>query len=203
MQAQLKGKESQENFECSEAVQAGTSNDGQGEEGTVQDTEALQTGELNDSESMIPKQREVVQADKSEGCHKPSKQSLIPEQRDAIVTGTSKDDQGKQEVVDVNKAIQAGKSKECDKANISCTVEKVNTPSFGSYVGNLRGWEKYPWGEMTPCVKYYICHRGLLYESLEQANSMKREQLREKWKASLHFIIHISFLCKHEPYFPL
>ena len=52
-------------------------------------------------------------------------------------------------------------------------------------VSDILPWSQYNRGEVTPCGKFFICHKGKLYSSYEHMNAVQREVLKAKFKASV------------------
>ena len=50
---------------------------------------------------------------------------------------------------------------------------KGNDPKWGEFVGDTAPWNRFPWGFVTPCKKYYICPSGRLYHSEEHMHSIE------------------------------
>ena len=50
---------------------------------------------------------------------------------------------------------------------------KGNDPKWGEFVGDTAPWNRFPWGFVTPCKKYFICPSGRLYHSEEQMHSFQ------------------------------
>ena len=44
---------------------------------------------------------------------------------------------------------------------------------WGAYVGDMAPWNRYPWGSVTPCKRFFICSSGRLYNSEEHMHSIE------------------------------
>ena len=60
-----------------------------------------------------------------------------------------------------------------------------SVPKWGTDVSDILPWSQYNRGEVTPCGKFFICHKGKLYSSYEHMNAVQREVLKAKFKASV------------------
>ena len=68
-----------------------------------------------------------------------------------------------------------------------------NVPKWGTDVGVIDPWSDHNRVEVTPCGKYYICHKGKLYKSYEHMNAVRRKMSEDHFKASVEKLPVICF----------
>ena len=77
------------------------------------------------------------------------------------------------------------KSEQCSQPQIPIEDPQRSVPKWGTDVSDILPWSQYNRGEVTPCGKFFICHKGKLYRSYEHMNAVQREVLKAKFKASV------------------
>ena len=58
-------------------------------------------------------------------------------------------------------------------------------PEWGTDVRDISPWSEHNRGEVPPCGKFYICHKGKLYKSYEHMNEVRRKISEDHFKASV------------------
>ena len=77
------------------------------------------------------------------------------------------------------------KSEQYSQSQIPIEDPQQSAPKWGTDVSDILPWSQYNRGEVTPCGKFFICHKGKLYRSYEHMNAVQRDVLKSKFKASV------------------
>ena len=76
---------------------------------------------------------------------------------------------------------------QCSQPQIPIEDPQRSVPEWGTDVRDIIPWSEYNRGEVPPCGKFFICHKGKLYKSYEHMNAVQRDVLKAKFKASVEY----------------
>ena len=77
------------------------------------------------------------------------------------------------------------KSEKYCQSQIPIEDKQQSAPEWATDVSDILPWSQYNRGEVTPCGKFFMYHKGKLYSSYEHMNAVQREVLKAKFKASV------------------